>query len=49
MSSILVENKSTQPPDIMRRVDTPITVITQRNLNLEQDMRFLFNGQTRNR
>lgn len=45
MSSILVENKSTQPPDIMRMVDTPITVITQRNLNLEQDMRFLFNGQ----
>lgn len=28
-----------------REVDTPITVITQRNLSLEQDMRFLFNGQ----
>lgn len=45
MSSILVENKSTQPPEMMRMVDTPITVITQRNQNLEQDMRFLFNGQ----
>ena len=45
MSSILVENKSTQPPEMMRMVDTPITVITQRNLALEQDMRFLFNGQ----
>lgn len=45
MSSILVENKYTEPPVMAREVDTPITVITQRNLNLEQDMRFLFNGQ----
>lgn len=45
MSSILVENKYTQPPDITREVDTPITVITQRNLKLEKDMRFLFDGQ----
>lgn len=45
MSSILVENKYTDPPVMAREVDTPITVITQRNLSLEQDMRFLFNGQ----
>lgn len=45
MSSILVENKYTQPPVMAREVDTPITVITQRNLELEQDMRFLFDGQ----
>lgn len=45
MSSILVENKYTEPPVMAREVDTPITVITQRNLDLEQDMRFLFNGQ----
>lgn len=45
MSSILVENKYTEPPVMAREVDTPITVITQRNLALEQDMRFLFNGQ----
>lgn len=45
MSSILVENKYTEPPVTAREVDTPITVITQRNLALEQDMRFLFNGQ----
>ena len=45
MSSILVENKYTEPPVMSREVDTPITVITQRNLELEQDMRFLFNGQ----
>lgn len=45
MSSILVENKYTEPPVTAREVDTPITVITQRNLSLEQDMRFLFNGQ----
>ena len=45
MSSILVENKYTEPPVMAREVDTPITVITQRNLELEQDMRFLFNGQ----
>lgn len=45
MSSILVENKYTEPPIMSREVDTPITVITQRNLNLEQDMRFLFDGQ----
>lgn len=45
LSSILVENKYTEPPVIAREVDTPITVITQRNPVLEQDMRFLFNGQ----
>lgn len=45
MGSILVENKYTNLPIMSRDVDTPITVITQRNLNLEQDMRFLFNGQ----
>ena len=45
MGSILVENKYTDPPIMSRDVDTPITVITQRNLELEQDMRFLFNGQ----
>lgn len=45
MSSILVENQYTDPPVMTRDVDTPITVITQRNLELEQDMRFLFNGQ----
>lgn len=45
MSSILVENKYIQNPDMTREVDTPITVITQRNLKLEKDMRFLFNGQ----
>lgn len=45
MSSILVENQYTDPPVISREVDTPITVITQRNLELEQDMRFLFDGQ----
>ena len=45
LSSILVENKYTDPPVISREVDTPVTVITQRNLELEQDMRFLFNGQ----
>lgn len=45
LSSILVENKYTDPPVISREVDTPITVITQRNLELEQDMRFLFDKQ----
>lgn len=45
LSSILVENNYTDPPVLTRDIDTPITVITQRNLELEQDMRFLFNGQ----
>ena len=45
LSSILVENKYTDPPVISREVDTPITVITQRNPELEQDMRFLFDKQ----
>ena len=45
LSSILVENKYTDPPVLAREVDTPITCITQRNLELEQDMRFLFEGQ----
>ena len=45
MGSILVENKYSDIPVMAREIDTPITVITQRNLNLEQDMRFLFEGQ----
>lgn len=45
LSSTLVENKYTAPPVMSRDVDTPITVITQFNQVLEQDMRFLFTSQ----
>ena len=45
LSSVLVENKYTAPPIMSREVDTPITVITQFNQKLEQEMRFLFASQ----
>ncbi len=45
LSTILTERHYTEAPIITREVETPISVITQRNANLKQDMRFLFGGQ----